>query len=424
MTIAQLSLQAFRKIIRYAGRLMTRPGGRFVSLDEGSLLAAARRRAPDGEFDDMRFLEPLRQLLRSLERDARLNFLGRVAARADIIRLLTNRLLLAHDRRTHPEIAAGEIRQPLFITGLPRSGTTFLHGLLAQDPAHRVPLTWETMYPSPPNGAIRADEEHIQKAARQLAWLHRLAPDFQKIHPVGATLPEECLIIMSHSFLSVQFSSMFFVPSYQTWLDQQELCPAYEIHRQFLQQLQYRHSGTRWVLKAPAHLAGLPALFAVYPDARVILTHRNPIEVVGSLASLHATLRGVFSDTVDAPRIGPEVSAALAGEIERAMRARAANVAPPERFLDVWYTDLMRDPIGAVRQIYAQFEFPLSSAAEARMRRYVVETPKDRHGRHEYTLERFGLSAETEHERYRTYCEHFGLNDAAGGKTVHMAGSS
>src|SRR5262249_32339601 len=213
-------------------------------------------------------------------------------------------------------------------------------------------------------------------------------------------LPEECLILMSHSFLSLQFSTMFHVPGYDRWLAEQDLRPAYEMHRAFLQHLQRHSAGRRWLLKAPSHLWSLPELFAVYPDARVMVTHRNPLEVVGSLASLHSVLRSLFSDDVDPAAVGPEVSAALGREVERAMRARDAGCAPPERFRDVWYTDLVRDPIGTARAIYAGLGLSLSPAAEEQMQRYVAAMPKDRHGRHEYTLAEFGLNAASERERF------------------------
>ena len=377
---------------------------RLLPLDADRLLSAASRRTGLCDFGDPSFRAPLDRLVQSLEQEARLSLVGRIAARGDLIGMLVNRLFLERDRKEHPGIAEEVVRRPLVITGLPRSGSTFLHGLLAQDPASRVPLHWELRFPSPPPQRSSWDSDpRIARAARHIRWFFRLAPEFQKIHPVGARLPEECVVILSHAFLSFEFSSNWFVPSYQSWLEQQDLEPAYRYHRRFLQHLQWGHAAERWLLKAPPHLPGLHALFAVYPDADVIVTHRDPLEVVPSIASLHVVLRRTFSRAVDPLTVGPEVSRMLAGDIERGFAARDGGCAPAERFLDVWYTQLMNDPLAVVRRIYRHFDLPLSTEAVERMRSYLATNPKDRHGRHVYSLAQFGLDPDVERARYREY---------------------
>lgn len=216
--------------------------------------------------------------------------------------------------------------------------------------------------------------------------------------------------MLSHSFLSAQFCSMYVVPSYQTWMRAQDLVPAYQLHRRFLQHLQWRCRGDRWVLKAPAHLPALRELCAVYPDVGVVLTHREPLEVLASEASLHTVLRQTFSDAVDPAVVGREVTELTAEEIQAGLRARDDGCAPPERFLDVRYRDLAADPIGTVRKIYEHFDMPFTATAQARMQRYVAETPKDKHGAHVYSLAQFGLNPDEERERYRAYRERFLLN--------------
>jgi hypothetical protein len=389
---------------RQPSDLRPRARRRLLGLDVDRLLQRAMRRTGLRDFGDACFREPLDRLAASIENEANLTMLGRLAARAEIAGLLDNRLLLERDRRLHPGIAAERIRRPLVITGLPRTGSTFLHGLLAQDPANRVPLHWELRYPSPPpEHGTRDTERRIARAARQLRWFARLAPEFRKIHPVGARLPEECIIALSHSFLSFEFSSSWYVPSYQEWLEQQDLMPAYRWHRRFLQQLQWRHAGERWLLKAPPHLPGMAALCATYPDVNVIVTHRDPLEVVPSVASLHVVLRRTFARDVDPHAVGPEVSRMLADDIRRGFAARDRGCAPPEQFFDVWYSQIMDDPFAVVRRIYRHFDLALSGATLERMRRYVATHPKDRHGTHVYTLGQFGLDADTERRRYRAY---------------------
>ena len=410
MTTSWLPSWTVTDIIRRGGRLVGGTGRRFVRLDEEGLLAAAQRRTRLADFGDLAFRDPLQRLLHSLDTEARLNLVGRVAAREDITRVLVNRLELQRDRQQYPGIAAEEIRRPLFITGMPRSGSTLLHGLLAQDPANRVPLNWETLHPSPPpEWATHETDRRIERAEREIRWFSLLAPQFRKIHPVGARLPEECVVILSHAFLSFQFSSTYFVPSYQSWLEQQDLSPAYRFHRQFLQHLQWRCGSERWVLKAPPHLPGLRALFATYPDAGVIMTHRDPLEVVASVASLHTVLRQTFSDAVDPLQVGPEVAGLLAGDIRRGLQVLDNGCVPADRLLNVTYSALIADPLAVVRRIYAQFDLPLTAAVEARMQRFLAEHPRDRDGHHEYSLQQFGLDADRERERFRTYRERFGL---------------
>ena len=399
------------QILRRGARLIDSPARRLVTLDTDALLAASRRRADHQDFEDMTFLEGLNRLLHALVTEARLNLLGRIVARDSIVGYLANRLRLEQDRRGHPEIAAQRIHRPIVITGLPRSGSTLLHSLLAQDPANRVPRMWEMVTPSPPpDGATYECDPRIASLEKRLRWFDRLVPEFKKIHSVGARLPEECVVILSHSFLSSQFCSMYVVPSYQGWVRSQSLLPAYRLHRRFLQQLQWRCSGERWVLKAPAHLPALAELCAVYPDIGVIMTHREPLEVLPSEASLHTVLRQTFSDAVDPAAVGREVTELTADEIRTGLQARDQGCAPAEQFLDVRYRDLIKDPIGTVRSAYAHFDIPFTAMAETRMRRYLADSPKDKHGAHVYSLSQFGLDADEEHERYRDYRERFLLN--------------
>lgn len=401
---------AFVRAVNGGGRTIARTGVSLVALEPAQLVAAARRRTGLDDFGDASFREPFERVVRSLDGEARLNLVGRIAARQDLLRLLSNRLRIIDDAKRHPEILAGAVRRPIFVTGLPRTGTTLLHGLLAQDPASRAPLTWEMMYPSPPprrHGAGR--DRRVTLAERRIRWFHRLSPAFRSIHPTGAELPEECLVIASHAFTSFQFQTMYDVPSYESWLEQQDLRPSYHWHRRFLQHLQWRAPAERWVLKAPAHLFGFAALFDAYPDAGVVLTHRAPLEVVASLASLTTVLRGTFSDAVDPVAVGGEMSRRWCGALLGALAQRDAGRVPRERVVDVRYTDLMRDPIGVVERIYRAFSLELSAAARARMRAFLAANPKDKSGRHRYTLAEFGLDAHAESARYADYARRFGL---------------
>jgi len=394
--------------INLGGRLLGRRA--MPGFQEEDLLEAAHRQTALDDFGDPCFREPFRRLLESLEAEARLNLMGRLATRYDMVRLLANRLRMEEDRKRNPGIAEEETPRPIIIAGLPRTGTTLLHSLLALDPGSRVPSTWETMYPSPPpEAATYLTDRRIGLVDRQMRWFQRMVKGFDRIHPVGARLPIECLVIFSQSFLSYQFETTHRLPSYLGWLEGQDLRPAYEVHRRFLQHLQWRCPGERWVLKAPAHMFDFEAMFSVYPDACVIMTHRDPIEVTASNASLTATLRSAFSDGINPLEVGPECSRRWAEAIGRGMRSRDRGCAPAERFLDLYYTDLIADPIGAVRKVYARFDLRFPEVLEERIREFLRQNPRERFGKHRYRLEQFGLDLEEETRRYAAYRERFRL---------------
>jgi Sulfotransferase family len=383
------------------GAMLNGKVSRRISPEE--LIETAERRAKLDDFGDGNFREPLGRLLESCWRDARLNVIGNIALRSDILRILRNRLLLQRDRSLHPEIAQHRIRAPLFVVGLPRTGTTFLHTLLAADPANRAPLTWEVMEPSPPTNAEK--QRRIRRVSQNLACLEWMAPNFQKLHPVGAELPQECVSLMSPSFLSDQFDTMYNVPGYREWFLQQDLRPAYEFHRRFLQHLQERENGRHWILKAPTHMFALPTLVATYPDALFLQTHRAPLEAVTSVSSLITILRRVFSDAVDPVEIGKEAIRYWSKTLTKFIYDR--DRLGGERIFDLSYVELRRDPIDAVRRVYNHFGWLLSLRAENRIREILAKQPRDLQGFHRYEAAQFGLRPEHEQEFFADYCERF-----------------
>ncbi len=380
-----------------------------VRLDEASLCARAMRDTGLQNFGDDRFREPLARLLGSFEREAALTLLGRIIARADVVRLLANRLRMVDAWARHPEIEAAPIRRPLFIVGLPRTGTSILHELMAQDPSNRVPMTWEVMHPWPPPERTTYDTDaRIAQVEKHFAGIDRVMPGFKKMHPMGPRLPQECVALTAHDFATMIFSTTHRVPSYQAWLDRADLRWVYASHRRQLQYLQWHCPAERWVLKSPGHLWALDALLAVYPDADIVQTHRDPLTVIASLASLVAVLRGMASDVIDPVAIGAEWSARLADGLERAMAVRA-RLPDSIRVFDMHFAEFIRDEIGMVRRIYAHFGRTLDADAEACMRRFLAANPKDKYGAHRYKLAAAGLDPATERRRYAAYQERFGI---------------
>jgi len=393
------------KTFNAGGRFMQRVGLSLPRLDEAEMLRLARQRTGHADFGGEDFHAALNRLLYAYEYEADLSPIGRLAARSHIINLLSNRLYMEADIKRHPEIVQSRIRAPLFIVGLPRTGSTLLHMLLAQDPANRIPACWEVMFPAPAQGSCR---QRIKRTRYLLGWFEKLAPGFQGVHPLSATLPQECIAITSHTFLSYEFQTTHRIPSYQHWLEEQDLSPAYGFHYRFLQYLQWQRPTLRWVLKAPAHLFGLEALFRIYPDAGVIQTHRNPREVAAALASLTTILRGVFSNHVDVKRVGVEMNERWAGAMERVLRMREEGSVPRDRILDVQYADLVHSPLETVRAIYEYFGLKLNKSVENAMQAFLDSHPRDKHGKHDYSLDRFYLDPHYVSRRYAAYCAHFG----------------
>jgi hypothetical protein len=381
------------------------------------LIETAKRRCNLDDFGGGDFFEGLSRLLDSCHRESRLNLIGKIALRTDLIRILCSRLFMHRDRQLYPDVARQEIREPLFIVGLPRSGTTLLHTLLAADPEHRAPLTWEVMTPSPPT---RDNEKRrIQRATQSCNCLNWLAPTFRHVHAVGAELPQECVGLMTPTFMSDQFDTMYYVPSYRAWFFRQDLLPAYEYHRRFIQHLQFRQSARRWILKAPTHMFALATLLSVYPDALFVQTHRAPLDAMASVSSLITILRRVFSDAVDPLVVCREAIQYWTETLDRFLheRDRLADY----RICDVNYIEVCRDPIAAVRRIYEHFGWLLSTEAAQRMRLALASQPQDQYGRHRYNLSQFGLDPAEEVEAFPAYRERFDLSPQAVGRPSDRA---
>lgn len=396
-------LNAVSRVAANDGRLL-------VTLNREKLLEKCRRLTGLDDFGDTSFLIPLDILLRSFEEDAQLNLIGRITVHCEMVRMLCNRLCMQRDRLLFPGIVLERIRQPIFITGLPRSGTTFLHALLSQDPACRAPRVWEVMHPSPPpETASCLVDPRIGRTRKELGWIDVLMPGFEKCHTIEAMLPQECIAMTDHSFLSYVFESMFYVTSYRSWHDAQDKGPAYQYHRRFLQHLQWRCPGEYWVLKAPSHLMALTSLFEVYPDAQIVMTHRDPLKVLPSCASFAHVMRAPFTGPIDLKVLGAEVSRRWADSARLVMQLRTERKELQDRFFDVSYPDLSRDPMAVVRGIYRHFHRDLSREAREAMQLHIARHPKDKMGAHHYSLEQFGLDPGTERRKFEEYIEYFGV---------------
>jgi hypothetical protein len=371
------------------------------------LVAQARHRAGLADFGATPFRDALEVLLHSCREEAALSLFGRVAIRWDSVRFLSNLLRLRAEELRAPEILDLPIEGPILIAGLPRSGTTFLHSLLALDPANLVPRVWQLIHPYPatPAGADRRPRQ----VARQLRLFAMLAPEFRRLHPITADSPQECSEITAHVFASLRFDTTYRIPSYRRWLDRTGHRDAYRFHKRFLQHLQHQSGGNgRWVLKCPDHIFALPAIREVYPDARVVFVHRDPLAVLLSVARLTAVLRRPFTRHIDKIEIGRQDSDRWLSATE--LMIEMAEQRPfAEPIFHIQYADLARDPLGTVAAIYRHFGIAMTPAAADGIRRLVASKPNGGYGARRYRFAEHGLDPARERERYRRYMAHFAI---------------
>lgn len=401
------------KVMNFVGRAASAIGMEPVKLDAERLIEKAIKKAGSSDFGGDDFREGLRRFLESAEREGKLTLLGRLMVQGYTTDNLVNRLRLVDWRKTHPEIEKEEIVRPLFIVGLPRTGTTILHSVLEQDPANRSPLAWEVQHPVPPaTPETRESDPRIATMQKKLDQLFELVPGFEAMHPMSATQPEECVAVFTQCFMSEQLQVQFDVPSYQAWLDDADMRSTYEYHRRFLQHAQSGGvRGGRWVLKSPAHLHQIETLLEVYPDARIVHTHRDPIKVCASLASLTAMLRGAGTDHIDLHELGRQQLDWWAKLVNVALEQRKRLANRSDQFFDVKLRETVSDPIDVVRRVYAHFGFELSDEVDARMRNFMQNNPRDKHGAHTYTPQDFGIDPGRDREPFEEYIEYFGLQE-------------
>lgn len=386
-----------------------------MALTADSLLDAARRTTGLDDFGDLTFRAGLHVLLESLAREAKLNAIGDLAHEALIGGYLRERLRIEDWYRRHPEIAQQEIGGPVFVTGLPRTGTTALSHLLASDPDTRALQMWESQEPTPPpERATYLTDPRIAAADERNAFF-RGDPDFLRMYDGTATSPTENIDLLGQHFATQHFEGMAHVPGYvRWWLDDCDMVPAYRHHERVLKLLQWRCPPSRWFLKSPPDLACLDAFVTVYPNARIVWTHRDPATVLASVCKLIWIVRRMQTEHVDVHELGREQLALWSTGVRRALAFRRRI--GEERFADVFMHDLVARPIETVAQLYERIGLPFTAAAESAMRAWSAEHPQHKHGALPYTLDEFGLSQAEVHDAFADYVRHFDLRVETRGK--------
>ncbi|MFA7604378.1 MAG: sulfotransferase [Novosphingobium sp.] len=372
------------------------------------IIAAARARTGLDDIGDPSVLEGLQRLLTAYAEDKPFSERGSQMAHDDLVTYMAIRMRVEGWLKDHPELLDAPVEKPLFVFGLPRTGTTLMINLLASDPARRSFLRWEAYDPIPP---ARPEELHAgpRFEAMQAKCLMALehVPQITAIHMEYADSPTECQFLMTPSFSAQVYDSLADIPSYHRWfLHEADQRPAFRFHKRWLQVLQHYAKG-RWTLKNPWHPLFLEPLTETYPDAQLVMTHRDPAEVVGSCCSLLRHSRAIYSDNLDLRRIGENLMETFEVMIARADAFKAKHGA--NAIHDVQYLDTVRDPIGTVRRIYERFDEPFTAGAEAAMQAYLADNQQGKHGRHSYDLAEYGLTREGVHERFKGYIERYDI---------------
>ena len=372
------------------------------------IIAAAAAQTGLNEIGDLSALDGLQRLLTCYAEEARFTQRGSQMAHGDLVTFMAIRMRIEHWLKDHPELLDAPIEKPLFVFGLPRTGTTLAINLLASDPARRSFLRWEAYEPTPPAQPeeLHAGPRYEAMEAKSAMALEHM-PHIAAIHFEHADSPTECQFLMTPSFCSQVYESQADIPSYRQWfLHEADYLPAFRFHKRMLQVLQH-HAKGRWTLKNPWHPLYLDALHTVYPDAQFVMTHRDPADVVGSICSLIKHVRAIYSDSVDLKGIGNSFMDTFQIMIDRADAFKARHGA--DAIHDIQYAQVMRDPIGTVCGIYERFGEPFTPAADAAMQAYMAENQKGKHGRHSYDLAEYGLTREGVHERFKSYIERYDI---------------
>ena len=370
------------------------------------LVDAAVAQTALSDFGSETFLEGLQRLTRSLAEEADLTPLGEDILRARLSNLLSNRLRIEEVYRTSPQIDGEQIEGPIFIIGLPRTGTTALSQLLTADPQIRSLRLWESGDPvPPPDSDTQGNDPRIARTQQGLDAMYEAFPRMRSLYFQTATGATECQDLLGMDFRTAQFDGMARVPSYVEWVLGCDMRSAYEYHRRTLQLLQWHCPPRLWHLKTPVHLFALDRIVAVYPGARFLWTHRDPAEVLGSVCSLITYTRSWVSSRDDAAEIGRRQASQWAEALRRGIAFRQS--AGENRFADIHFATLNADPIGALDQAYGRLGLELGDEARQRMRDWLAGNAKGSHGTHDYALRDVGLDAAGVRRQFEFYLKRF-----------------
>ena len=368
--------------------------------DLAKLQRRAQRATGLDDFGGDDFVEGMNQAIQALRTDDILTTTGWIAVERSFVRALINRLLRVEEKKCTPEVFTQELNHPLLIVGLPRTGTTLLHRLLCHDEAARPLRTWELLRPIAGPGP----DKRLREAQRDIGLMKSIAPSLDLKHFVHPEEPEECSLLMDSTGVSLNYWALLPVYGYLDYFVSVDQTVAYQQYLEHLQIFQSKTPELRLTLKAPIHTASIGTIGRVIPNMLMVQTHRDPATVIGSVASLLYTFHSVLARAVDPVRLGAATLDLLATLLDRSLDAREEL---GTRVLDIYYEDLLSDPMAVVQKIYDHHDLPLTDQFRKRMEAHLSERPQHRFGKHDYSLEEWGLSTEQVHKRFARYLDTF-----------------
>ena len=382
--------------------LLGKLGAKRLRLDLDSLLSLSRRATGLSDFGPGDFQTPLLLLLQDFQKHSEADPLGRALFGRNLRFLLETRLRATQALKDYPAILQVPVEKPLFILGLPRTGTTFLQGLLSQVACLRSYINWQGMSPAPPPSVSskRNIQSRIAHSRQRNSFIYKLSPGFITAHELHENEPDECNHPMMTAFQSFLFGVYFHSPDYLNYLFQCDFRDAYYWHKVHLQMLAFGLENKSWVLKGPAHLGSLTALLQAYPDARMVFTHRDPADSLPSLASLLRFLHQVFASPPPAKEAGKFTVEYLEKILAAGQRTRTSAQFPSAQALDLKYHDLVADPVGTVLKILGHFKYEEDPGLVSRLEAFCQANKQHRKGKHHYSLEEFGLESGEIRQRF------------------------
>jgi len=373
-----------------------------MTFDADELEGGARAATGLEEFGSPYYREGLERIVEALNTEADLNDIGRVIQHATISNALIQRLKIEDTYRRNPEIDDEVVGGPVFVIGLPRTGTTALSQLVAADPQFRSLRMWESQAPTPPpEAATQHTDPRIAQAEAGLKMLDDMFPLMKALYNSEPTAPTECQDLMGMSFRTFHFDGAVRAPGYLAWVMACDMRETYTYHRRVLKLLQWHCPPVLWHLKTPVHMFALDALVEAYPNAKFLWSHRDPAMVMASACSLIQYVRSWSSDRDDAKELGAEQVDSWVEAVRRAMDFR--NRVGDDRFADISFADLQTDPVGTLQASYESLGLTFTDATRDSVTQWAHEHRPGSRGAHDYDLANYGLTPEGVRERFADY---------------------
>tara|TARA_B110000444_G_C18825220_1_gene589933 strand:- start:698 stop:1858 length:1161 start_codon:yes stop_codon:yes gene_type:complete len=357
------------------------------------------------DFGDTTYLEGLRVLLNAYENEAQFNDMGRFAAQNMIVSCLKGRLFTEDGIKKNSQCLQQKMSEPIFIIGLPRTGTSILHRLLAQDNNNQGLEYWLGSYPMPrPPREQWQENLRFQEIKNSLQLMQQINPEIESIHKMRADGVDECRLLLMQSFANVTFSANATIPSYEQWLYNTDFTDVYCQYKRALQLIGSHHASKRWTLKDPSHLWSIDALLEKFPDACIVQTHRDPVKIIASVSSLVYASRKIGEPKISPAQVGQQQLEQWQIVLAKAMKVRENF---PGKFYDIYFDDFMDDPIDVVKKLYQHLGRTFSVKTAEHLRNWILDNHQRKHGGHKYSPEDFGLSSSEILDHYSAYQTQF-----------------